>query len=75
MNLPHIGRPSKSGLSVKLLGRCEYSRRLYRQQRGLNWDAVLPIGKQSKTGLSVKVLGEAEYVRQWRKMKSKRRNP
>lgn len=59
--LPHIGRPSKTGLSVKELGYTEYRRRVRaatRQPSGRYW-----------TGLSDKQLGHAKYLRLYRELR------
>jgi hypothetical protein len=60
--LPAMGRPSKSGRSIKLLGACEYFRRLNEQKKGVR--------KNSRhwTGLSPKQLGEVEYRRRYRQI-------
>ena len=51
-----IGRPNKSGISVKILGHTEYQRQLRERQRRA-------AGKQKRqfTGLSLKFLGAKNY--------------
>jgi hypothetical protein len=61
--LPKIGRPSVSGLSIKLLGPTEYRRRFNELKYGKR-----PY-KRRWTGLSRKLLGDALYARAWRKMR------
>ena len=61
--LPKMGRPSLSGLSVKLLGQSEYNRQLYDKKNPGN------PRKKHWTGLSHKLLGHAAYVRAWQKMR------
>ena len=56
--LPPIGRPSCSGLSMKQLGVSEYHRRRYLLIRQ-------PITR-TPNGLAQKLLGEAEYMRRRR---------
>ena len=50
-----MGRPSKTGLSVKILGVNEYQRRYSDQHRRR------PTGRRWHTGLSRKALGDAVY--------------
>ena len=61
--LPAMGRPSKSGLSIKQLAACEYFRRLTLLKHG---------GRKNSrhwTGLSLKQLGAREYRRRYRQLK------
>jgi hypothetical protein len=59
--LPKMGRPSKSGLSIKDLGSAEYHRRVYRMKH--------PLLKRAMSGLSPKKLGSTSYMRELRRMK------
>lgn len=59
--LPAIGRPCKSGLSLKQLGRAEYQRLRYLMK--------IKSYKRKWTGLSAIKIGMAEYMKQWRKMR------
>jgi len=54
--LPKMGRPSKSGLSVKLLGVTEYARRRAEKMR-----RAKGIKPRQFTGLSPKLLGWKDY--------------
>ena len=65
--LPKIGRPSLSGLSIKLLGPTEYRRRF----NELKW-GERPY-KRRWTGLSRKLIGSAAYAKAWRKMRLTKR--
>lgn len=56
IQLPKIGRPSKSGLSVKMLGEAEYNRR--RQEFRRRTAGIAP---RRFTGLSPKILGWTKY--------------
>ena len=62
--LPPMGRPSVTGLSIKQLGEKEYKRRYRLLRRGK------PLLRPRWTGLSNKLLGHTEYNRQYRKLKS-----
>lgn len=59
--LPKIGRPSKSGLSVKELGTTEYQRQIQEMRRRR-------LGKARRffTGLSLKILSRADYSAAYR---------
>ena len=61
---PAIGRPSVTGLSVKLLGAREYRRRY----NALKQKSYL----RRWTGLSDVGLGHAEYMRRWRALRKER---
>src|ERR1035437_5509613 len=65
--LPKMGRPSLSGLSIKLLGSYEYHRQMRERKIGPR-----PF-KRRWTGLSHKLLGHAAYTKAWRKMRLTRR--
>ena len=56
--LKPIGRPSKSGLSVKELGLREYCRR--------RWLMIRPPVNRAPNGTGQKLLGQAEYMRRRR---------
>ena len=58
--LPHIGRKSITGLSVKALGVNEYQVR-YKRLHGFT-------PKRRWTGLSDRALGHARYIAAWRKL-------
>lgn len=63
-----IGRPSLSGLSIKLLGPTEYRRRF----NELKW-GKRPY-KRRWTGLSRKLLGSTAYSKAWRKMRTSKQS-
>ena len=67
--LPKMGRPSLSGLSIKLLGPVAYRRQLYELRGGRGPH------KKRWTGLSMKSLGRAAYVKAWRRMRITERSP
>ena len=67
--LPKMGRPSKTGLSVKELGMAVYQRKRLELLRGR------PGHPERWTGLSRKQLGEAKYVKLWRELRRRMAAP
>ena len=67
--LPKMGRPSITGLSVKLMGKREYAR-AYNQMR----PAPRKTSRRRWTGLRAKLMSRAEYVREWRSMRRNQLN-
>ena len=68
--LPKIGRPSKSGLSIKALGSREYFRRLSEQKRRAQ--GVRP---RFKTGIAFSLLPYKDYRAGYRFLIKESRNP
>lgn len=68
-NSNQCGRPSRSGLSAKILGRAEYDKKM-RIVKAVRAGRV-PILRPHWTGLPpVKETGRAAYVRQWRALRA-----
>jgi len=61
--LPHIGRPSRTGLSVKLLGMNEYQRRYQRSHKPRR------TSRRWWTGLAEKLMSRAEYMAKYRALR------
>ena len=68
--LPKIGRPNKSGLSIKVLGSREYFRRLSEQKR--REQGVQP---RFKTGIAFSLLPYKDYRAGYRFLIKESRNP
>ena len=68
--LPKIGRPNKSGLSIKLLGPREYFRRLSEQKR-----REKGVQSRFKTGISFSLLPHKDYRAGYRFLIKESRNP
>ncbi len=60
--LPAIGRPSVTGLSVKLLGVREYNRQYQRRH------TPRVTARRWWSNLSPKLMGQVNYVAAWRKL-------
>ena len=68
--LPKIGRPNKSGLSIKLLGPREYFRRLSEQKR-----REKGVQSRFKTGISFSLLPHKDYRAGYRFLIKESRSP